>query len=505
MATTDAIPAARKAIDLQLGWPSPYLFPATAISQAAGGALSTDALIANALIYGPEAGEPRLRENLASFLSDFYQPSAGPISPDRIFVTNGASGALSSILSRFTDPAVTRRVWMVEPTYFLACPTFQDFGFNGRLRGVPEDDEGIDLAYLRRGLEEVEKVWQPADARAASTPGIHGARAKVYKHVIYAVPTFSNPSGKVMSLRRREELVQLAREFDALIVTDDVYDMLRWPAEEGASGFELPPPPPRLVDIDRSLPGTTQWGNTLSNGSVSKILAPGMRVGWVEGPPDAVMDLCNYGAMKSSGNQAHFSSLIIDQMLSSGVLLSHIREVLVPTYQKRYYAMVRLVKKHLGPLGVNIDTCRPSEQQETKENGMSNSLQKDILPVKKGQLNGNTNGNTNGDVAGALDHPNSDAGVYEKGESMPTLAGGFFMYLRFPRSLPPLEQIAKQALEQYDLRIAHGMMGIVEGDEEGQTRAREAFGQCARLCWSWHTEDEIEEGIKRLATILREY
>lgn len=95
-----------------------------------------------------------------------------------------------------------------------------------------------------------------------------------------------------MSLRRRQEIVLLARQFDALIVTDDVYDFLQWPSSPDATtGALVKSIMPRLVDIDRYLDGGTErpgadgYGNTVSNGSFSKIFGPGLRTGWCEGSP----------------------------------------------------------------------------------------------------------------------------------------------------------------------------------------------------------------------------
>lgn len=89
-----------------------------------------------------------------------------------------------------------------------------------------------------------------------------------------------------MSLSDREQLVQLAREFDALIVTDDVYDFLQWSVDPD-SPLAAPDEArvPRLVDIDRYMDGGPQdeWGNVISNGSFSKLIGPGMRTGWAEG------------------------------------------------------------------------------------------------------------------------------------------------------------------------------------------------------------------------------
>ena len=93
-----------------------------------------------------------------------------------------------------------------------------------------------------------------------------------------------------MSLRRREQLVSVARAYDALIVTDDVYDQLQWPASrESTKAYSGKAVTSRIVDVDRALdggperPGADGFGNAVSNGSFSKIAGPGCRTGWAEG------------------------------------------------------------------------------------------------------------------------------------------------------------------------------------------------------------------------------
>ena len=89
-----------------------------------------------------------------------------------------------------------------------------------------------------------------------------------------------------MSLERRKSLVRLARQYDALIITDDVYDMLQWPSLQRSTTTALTKAHiPRVVDIDRYLDGgpSDDYGNAVSNGSFSKIVAPGCRTGWAEG------------------------------------------------------------------------------------------------------------------------------------------------------------------------------------------------------------------------------
>ncbi|KAH7039557.1 pyridoxal phosphate-dependent transferase [Microdochium trichocladiopsis] len=439
----------QKPINLQLGWPTPSLFPTNALAEATQAVLLDSESAAESLVYGPDPGHVSLRSRIASWLSDFYQPRAGQINPARLFVTNGASAALGMLLSRFTSPTYTRTIWMVEPTYFLACASFNDAGFEGRLRGVPEDNEGIDIDFLRRSIQGVE-----AQAQATGAQKPPSSKAKVFRHIIYVVPTFSNPSGKIMSLRRREQLVRLAREFDACIISDDVYDWLRWPASEAKGNGsvddkQLPPPPPRLVDIDRALPGGSPWGNAVSNGSFSKIVAPGVRVGWVEGSPLLSADLCKFGAVVSGGSQGHLSSMFVGHLLQSGALEQHIYQALIPVYQQRYYAMMESIKTHLYPLGITVAPLGTCEE--------------------------------------------------DRGDGHLPVVGGFFLFLRFPKDSPPVSKVAEYALSHLGLRIAHGDLMTVRGDADGLIRAKQTFGQGARLCWAWHGEDEIDEGIQRLA------
>lgn len=268
-------------INLQGGWPSPRLFPAEQLAAASTATLLNPQIAKDALIYGPDLGYAALRESIAKWLSEFYLPSAGSIPKERIAITGGASQNLASILQVFSDPHVTKRVWMVEPTYFLACTIFQDAGFSKRLRGVPENEHGIDIEFLKKELlkfEDQEKLTNVAmDLKPSSQYG------KIFRHLLYLTPTFSNPSAKTMSISVREELLTLAREFDILLIADEVYDFLRWPAEEQTSSVvEIAPIPPRIVDLDRASSQPESWGNSISNGSFSKIVAPGVRVGWAE-------------------------------------------------------------------------------------------------------------------------------------------------------------------------------------------------------------------------------
>ncbi|KAK9420035.1 putative Aminotransferase class I/classII domain-containing protein [Seiridium unicorne] len=444
-------------INLQLGWPSPSLFPSSHLLQGAANILDFPKKSASALIYGPDAGYLPLRESIAKWLSSVYQ-SSEIISSDRICVTNGASANLANILARFTEPGYTKKIWMIEPSYFLACPIFMDSGFEGQLRGVPEDNEGIDIAFLRARLEESEKEDAPASPRLKTS----ARYAKLYRHIIYMVPTFSNPSGKTTSLRRRQELVRLAREFDALVITDDVYDVLRWPEDRELAADTVGHVPPRIVDVDRTLDGgcKDKWGNAVSNSSFSKIIAPGMRVGWAEGTPAFVLALSQLGATRSGGCPTQLAATFVDEMLQSGTLQGHIKDTLIPTYRSRYYALMDAINNELVPLGFEISSGAPYHvSSDTTSNGHDSNI---------------------------------------------TVCGGYFVYLLVPLKLTTAtKDLAVIALEKGNLKFAYGEMFQVEGDGGSRERATTNYGEGIRLCWAWHTEAKILEGVRRLAELVK--
>lgn len=280
-----------KEINLRLGWPNPGLLPVKLVQDASQLALANaEAYTRESLLeYGPDDGYLPLRRKIAKWLTTFYRPES-PITTDRICLSGGASQNLACVLDTFSDPAVTQCIWMVAPTYFCACRVFDDAGFAGRLRAVPEDEEGLDLKFLS------EQLQLESDKGQTSTVATKSPRPwkKTCRHIIYAVPTFANPSGRIMSLARREALIRVARKHDVLVVTDDVYDMLIWDsAASGTGGVRRNACRPRLVDVDRYLDGglIDDFGHAISNGSFSKIVGSGLRTGWAEATPKIAFGL----------------------------------------------------------------------------------------------------------------------------------------------------------------------------------------------------------------------
>ncbi|KAJ5887947.1 aminotransferase [Penicillium taxi] len=431
-------------INFKRGWPTPRIIPAQALNAAAAKVFGQEG-IENDLEYGPGHGIQPLRENIANWLSQAYIPAAGKINEDRILVTNGASNGLAMLLQKIADPVFTRAVWLIEPTYFLACPIFRDAGMGGRIRGVPETEDGVDLEFLAKALSEVDRDGHFETPAPKKTPELN--YPKIYRHIIYLIPTFSNPSGKTMELRSREALVRLARKHDALVISDDVYDFLKWPALERDRNKDVGACPPRLVDVDHNLDGCLPYGNCVSNGSFSKIVAPGVRVGWLEGSTKLMSVMGTVGATASGGCQSHMASLLINELLANGTIQDHIEKVLIPTYKARYYSLMGAIEKYLVPLGVTVGS------------------------------------GTDYDSRG--------------------MAGGFFTYISFEKCGINTDIIAPIALHAYNLQIAPGHIFAVPDDPSSKERTIKSYGKGARLCWAWHEEEKLVEGILRLATVIK--
>ncbi|KEF56630.1 uncharacterized protein A1O9_06819 [Exophiala aquamarina CBS 119918] len=440
VAETDIHTVARsRSIDLFKGWPNPSLLPPQQLDKASSHILSDSNKI-DVLFYAPDEGYHPLRDEIAKWLNAFYCPSQ-PTLPARICVTGGASQNLACILQTFTDPVYTRNVWMVAPTYYLACRIFADSGFDGRLRAVPEDGQGIDINYLEHALHKSEEKAL-AEGNTSVRIKLPKPWRKIYKHVIYAVPTFANPSGRIMSLERRRQLIRLARRFDALVVTDDVYDMLQWPATPEVNPSRADQAIlPRLVDIDRELDGgpVGSFGHAVSNGSFSKIIGPGCRTGWAESTEAFAYGLSQTGSSRSGGAPSQLVASFISDMLATGTLQKHILQELRPAYAGRYYRIMRAINQHLLPLGLTMP--QPDDQ----------------------------------------------------------VAGGYFIWLTLP---PPLDATStwKRALEDEDLIIIPGPKFKVDGDEDNESTK---FERDFRLCFAWANVDLLEEGIVRLARVVR--
>ncbi len=275
-------------INLGIGQPSADLLPVELIAQA------SEAFFENAqpfeLNYGVIAGDERFLSSLARLLTSEY---GVPASADELFVSGGNSQALDLVSVVFARPGDT--VFVEEPSYFLAFQIFHDHGLN--VVGIPVDDEGLQLDALQQAL----KTHDPA--------------------FLYTIPSFHNPGGQCTSLRRRQQIVELAKAHDFLIVADEVYQLLYY--------YDAPPPAYGTM---------TESERVVSLGSFSKILAPGMRLGWIQTSPELRKRLMANGFINSGGSINHISSHIVRLAMDLGLLKKHI-EFLKKAYRGRVEAM----------------------------------------------------------------------------------------------------------------------------------------------------------------------
>lgn len=287
-------------IDLGLGQPDPSVYPVDVLRAAAASCYrSAD----NFLGYGAEYGDGHHRVALAGYLTSAY---GVPIDPEMLLSTNGNSQGLDLVCSVFTQPGDT--VIVEEPTYFLAGQTFADHYL--RVVTVPLDDDGIDLDALAATLDRLAAAKQPP-------------------RLVYTIPAFHNPTGINLTAARRSALAPLAAHYGTLLVADEVYQLLDY-------GSDRPPP----------MSAAVEHGNVISLGTFSKILAPGLRLGWIHAVPDLLRRIVKWGVIVSGGGLNPVTSALVTEVIRSGGLANNVA-ALRSEYTRRVEVMDKALHDHL--------------------------------------------------------------------------------------------------------------------------------------------------------------
>lgn len=288
-------------IDLAWGQPDPNLLPVSEMRRASDIALSEFGW--QMLDYGAEAGAAPLLEYLRARIK---QKEGCSITADQIIITAGNSDALDQISAFRTQPADT--VLIEAPTYHLAVKILQDHRLN--IVPVPTDANGLNVDALREIVADLDKQGK-------------------HPKFLYTIPTFHNPTGVSLSMERRKELVRFAASNDLLIVEDDVYRELAYDAPSLPSLWSLAPD-----------------GVVLRMGSFAKSLAPGVRLGWLNGDAEFLSRLKNGGLRDSGGGVNHFTSLVIAAMCREGLYEAQI-EKLKNAYRARRDTLSAAVAREL--------------------------------------------------------------------------------------------------------------------------------------------------------------
>lgn len=250
--------------------------------------------------YGATEGEPVLLEQLLSYLDSTPEPTR----EERITITAGGMQGLDIAFKLYVDPGDL--VIVESPTYTNGSATALSYG--AELLEAPMDENGLIVEALPELI-----------AAAGRTP-----------KAIYTIPNFQNPSGTTLSLARREQLIELAHQWNAVLIDDDPYGLLRFTGEDIPS-FQLISPEDPLIFSVRTF---------------SKILAPGLRVGWVDADPSVrQLVISAKQAMDTCTNVPN--QHIIAEFIRRGGLDDHLTG-LRNEYRIRKEAMLASIGRHLG-------------------------------------------------------------------------------------------------------------------------------------------------------------
>lgn len=242
-------------ISFAAGEPDPEVLPRDIYAKLSSEIFKQIPKIVN---YSPAEGVPDLREEISKFMLEYEHVKTAP---ENIIVTVGGSQALDIVARIMLEPGDI--VITENPSYVNTLLCWQHYGV--KIFGVPMDDEGMKIDELEKVLKKLSE------------------KGKLVK-LIYTIPTGQNPSGITMNLERRKHLLELASQYDVLVVEDTAYNHLVYE--------EIPVKSLRSIDKE---------GRIIYVGSFSKVLGTGLRVGWLEAPSEVIekiryskqpMDMC---------------------------------------------------------------------------------------------------------------------------------------------------------------------------------------------------------------------
>ena len=283
------------------GFPDSAMFDVEGIREASNAALAKDP--GAALQYGATEGFNPLREQLAAFMA---QKGAKDVAPDQLIVTTGSQQALDLLGKTLISPG--DKVIVEGPTFLATIQCFRLYG--AELVSAPIDGDGVQTDKLEHLIAEHKPKF------------------------VYLIPTFGNPSGAMLSAERRKRVLELAVKYNTLIVEDDPYGDLYF----GEA------PPPSLLAMSPLVEGSREL--LVHCGSLSKVLSPGLRVGWMIGPAEllAKATMCK---QFSDAHTSTFAQATAAEYLKAGRMpatLDKVRSV----YAQRAQTMGDALRRELG-------------------------------------------------------------------------------------------------------------------------------------------------------------
>lgn len=281
------------------GLPAPELFPVAQFAQACQDVLATDGPAA--LQYSVTEGYEPLRRWVSEYLARVNQIQC---TPDQVLIISGSQQGLDLIGKTLLDPGDF--VIIENPAYLGAIQAFD--AYEAQYVTVATDDEGIDTNDLLRVLRE----------------------SKRRPKLLYLVPNFQNPSGLTLSLRRRRDVVAIAAEYGIPIYEDDPYGRLRY------SGEHIP-----------SLMAIAKSRNCIYMSTVSKTIAPGMRVAWLVIPEREVFERVVPAKQAADLHTSSFTQRAVYAYASNTEVFEHHIAEMLPVYARRRDLMVQSLERFM--------------------------------------------------------------------------------------------------------------------------------------------------------------
>ncbi len=292
-------------ISLAGGFPDSALFDVEGLREASGRALAEEP--GGALQYGATEGYEPLRTQLAAYMR---AKGVRDIEPQGLIVTTGSQQALDLLGKTLVDPG--SKVIVEGPTFLATIQCFRLYG--------------------------AQVISAPIDANGVQTDRLEQLIAEHRPKFVYLIPTFGNPSGALLPLERRKKVLELAVKYQTLVVEDDPYGELYF----GRTDEDRPPP--SILALTAEVPGSRDL--VIHCGSLSKVLSPGLRVGWLIGPAE----LLTKATMCKQFSDAHtstFAQATAAQYLKSGRMPDTLRQVR-QAYAQRAQAMGDALTRELG-------------------------------------------------------------------------------------------------------------------------------------------------------------
>jgi 2-aminoadipate transaminase len=287
------------------GLPAPEIFPVERFREACQQVLTTNPSIA--LQYGPTEGYRPLRELIVAHMARY-----GILATvDNILITSGSQQALDLIAKLLINRG--DRILVESPTYLGALQAFDLMG--AEYVTVPTDADGLQTSEMERALRSGPKF-------------------------MYILPNFQNPGGTTLSRERRDELVLLSDKYGIPIIEDDPYGQLRY------EGEHIPP----LVVLDRTnllRDNGYLLGNVIYLSTFSKVLAPGLRLGWIVAPPDVITHLVQL-KQSTDLHTSSFTQMVAYEVARDGFMEEHVK-LIRRVYKERRDAMLEALHNYFPP------------------------------------------------------------------------------------------------------------------------------------------------------------